>query len=648
MNQRPSTDPDRAITAGFPPFCQTAQEPVVLGQAEAYLKRPISKRNVPPALWNHLVCAQQQIVERMVMSLWREQIAPVTCTHRGSFHIELSIAPAIAVRMEVERLLGFGRGSRILGVSLCRSGQLPVPLHCPLELLDLLSTALGTRFGYERLARFRAEIESSVLHLTVALAAAEHRSQKIARTGIISLDAWQQSFPDDDARRRSLEGAVVLGHPLHPCTKTRFGFSANDSLRYAPEHAREPAELRFVALHASIAQCAGTPLGQIWEQLWPRQVQDARRALGTAAVDADAYHVVPIHPWQHEHRLQLLFPDLLESRAIIELPMRAAFWPQLSLRTVEPAIAGGARYHIKLALHVQTTSAERTISPQTVANGPRITAILEQLCAERAIPLRVIGERASVGLAPDAIRDGLDRARQIAAIVRDNPSFLPGSPGAVSRDWLAAALVSTSVFSPRAWITEWIRDYRRGSTEAAAAERLFRAYCRSLLQPTLTLLLCHGIALEAHGQNTMIDFDREGLPCGIAIRDFGGVRIHRETLARSGVELDLCEGSATAAQSFDEAVSKFSHCVLQSHLLDLIAAIDRDLPGALPDPWSIVHEQIIAVARSVHAAPEPLAAIYRATVPAKCLLSMRLQGLYNRYTYADVDNPLARYAEARK
>jgi siderophore synthetase component len=62
----------------------------------------------------------------------------------------------------------------------------------------------------------------------------------------------------------------------------------------------------------------------------------------------------------------------------------------------------------------------------------------------------------------------------------------------------------------------------------------FTALAGVLLDPLLHLLR-RGVALEAHGQNTLVVL-RDGHPARLLYRDFGGVRISPAALRRHGVE----------------------------------------------------------------------------------------------------------------
>jgi siderophore synthetase component len=57
-------------------------------------------------------------------------------------------------------------------------------------------------------------------------------------------------------------------------------------------------------------------------------------------------------------------------------------------------------------------------------------------------------------------------------------------------------------------------------------------------------VLHNGVAFECHPQNCVARFDLKTKELkGFIIRDFGGLRVHRESLrASTGVELDFLEG----------------------------------------------------------------------------------------------------------
>jgi siderophore synthetase component len=366
------------------------------------------------------------------------------------------------------------------------------------------------------------------------------------------------------------EQAIVEGHATHPCHKSRVGMTVEEARRWAAEHRGGP-ELVYVR---------GAPI----------------RAHGpfAALVQSEG---VPVHPGQLP-ALRLRFPELEV------LPERRRAAAQASLRTVCPE---GLPVHLKLALAVQTTSALRTISPQSVHNGPRLSALFAALAPPA---LHVVEELASAG----AVHPDPDVAKHLACIVRADPErAFPGD-----RFVVCAALVERDASGV---------PLARGRI---ASEADFERYVALLLDAVLPMMRDHGVALEAHGQNTLARY-REGALVGFAVRDFGGVRLHRPTLRASGHDVALAPDSAPDAAELETVWAKLHHCVVQHHLGELIRALDLGATG-----WSTVRRHV-----DRHLLGAPSHAFWTArAVPHKCLLRMRLTGRYRDYLYRPAPNPL--------
>ena len=363
------------------------------------------------------------------------------------------------------------------------------------------------------------------------------------------------------------EQAIVVGHATHPCHRARVGMTVDDARRWAAEHHGRP----------TLAYVRGVPL----------------RVTGPFHALVDSADV-PVHPGQ--------LPALRKSFPGIEVTGEArAAWAQTSLRTVCP---DGLGVHLKLALAVQTTSALRTISPQSVVNGPVLSALFTALAPPA---LHIVAELASAGAAhPDP-----EIAKHLACIVRADPErTFPAD-----RFVVCAALVE--------------RD-DQGTPLARRVPLDFDRYVGLLLDAVVPMMRDHGVALEAHGQNTLARY-RDGVLVGFAVRDSGGVRVHRPTLRASGYTLHLAEGSAPDAPNLEEVWSKLHHCVIQHHLGELVRALELGREG-----WSLVRRHVDRLL-----AGTPAHAFWTApTAPHKCLLRMRLAGRYRDYLYRPAPNPL--------
>jgi len=353
-----------------------------------------------------------------------------------------------------------------------------VPDGLTLHLDDVAYTepgALARALGHDGLA---VELDNSVANLALARAAPR---PKPTLTGTLA----------------QLEQAVVDGHPLHPCCRTRLGMSTLDVLRYAPEH--HP----IVRLHVV-------------------RVPPARWY-------GDGPPLLLVHPWQRDH--------LLDSYPWLVPVGRVAARPLMSLRTMAPA---GGTHHLKTAVDVRMTSAVRTVSPAAIRNGPALSALvaapgLDVFVEDRGGAVLVDGEP----------------SRHLAYLRRRVPHLAPGE-----------------VAVPLASLAEAVR----AGHPLPDPLGFFTALAGVLLDPLLHLLR-RGIALEAHGQNTLVVLD-DGHPTRLLYRDFGGVRISPATLRAQGVEPPPLHGHV-ATDDPGELRAKLLAAAVSGALAEQVAAFSQ-------------------------------------------------------------------------
>ena len=148
-----------------------------------------------------------------------------------------------------------------------------------------------------------------------------------------------------------------------------------------------------------------------------------------------------------------------------------------------------------------------------------------------------------------------------------------------------------------------------------------------LFDAFLPQVLDNGVAFECHPQNCLARFDIATKELkGFIIRDFGGLRIHPETLkASTGVDLDVHEGHSIVANDLDDVYTRMYHTLFHNHLQQMIRVLGLHYNGR---GWEIVREHLKAVIPEDHALYESWLSPERKELPSKCFLRMRMSGMY--------------------
>ncbi|MEV4108645.1 IucA/IucC family protein [Nonomuraea sp. NPDC049695] len=309
-----------------------------------------------------------------------------------------------------------------------------------------------------------------------------HPAELLAALGLPGTD---QLVADLDNSVASL--ALSRAQPLHtPGTPEEHEQSVVDGHPYHPGCRSRPGvsvaeQLAYMPEHRPVVHLdlLAVPAADcLVSGPWPGSLMDGDRLL------------LPVHPWQSAHVL----PGLgLRPHVTAAVPAR----PLMSVRTLAP-LDGGP--HIKTAFSTRMTSGVRDISPGSVRDCVHLSHLLTVLSARQGGRPRIA--RYLAGAA--AMVNG-EHSPDLAAMLREPTG--PAIP--------VGAVTAAMVRDPAAWLA---------------------AFARLTLSDLLGLLAL-GVALEAHGQNLLVELDRDGMPYRLVYRDLADVRISPARLARNGVEL---------------------------------------------------------------------------------------------------------------
>ncbi|MFG2071367.1 IucA/IucC family C-terminal-domain containing protein [Nonomuraea maritima] len=305
--------------------------------------------------------------------------------------------------------------------------------------------------------------------------------------------------------------------------------------------------------------------------------------------------LLPVHPWQSRHVL----PGLgLRPHALAAVPAR----PLMSVRTLAPTDGGP---HLKTALSTRLTSSVRDISPGSVRDCVPLSGLLGDLAARAGGGLRVT--RYLAGAAGPAA-DGAPSA-DLAVLLREP----------VTGNVLPVAAV-TRPPDPEAWL---------------------RAFARTALTSLLRLLSL-GAALEAHGQNLLVEPDAGGLPGRLVYRDLADVRLSPARLARHGVETPPV---SPRLLSDDPGVlhAKLYGSLVGTTFGSLVALFGQGDRAAEARLWRVVATAAHEAFDALPAGPDARAdrdALFAPALPAKAHLLARLDGSPPGDSWTTLPNPL--------
>ncbi|UTF61541.1 IucA/IucC family siderophore biosynthesis protein [Gilvimarinus sp. DA14] len=328
---------------------------------------------------------------------------------------------------------------------------------------------------------------------------------------------WNEAQQITRPQRRNLslcelEMAMHEGHPYHPCFKARIGFSAADHSRYAPEC---EARLQLVWLAVARECCFLTGEAQSDENFY-RDILSAaicekfNRTLAQLSLDSEHYVFVPVHPWQWQ---QVIAPKLegCDQRVVFLGSAGDDYFPSQSVRTLLNADKP-TEPDVKLPLNIINTSAPRYLLSHGIDSAPLISKWLTSTLADddffQRYPLIVLREYAGVRVNEKKLfNTDKPQVSQLGAIWRDSMNrHLQAGEQAVP--FMALSLTEAD---GKPFIDPWIAQYG------------LRPWLQQLLQtlifPVWHLLAHHGIAIEAHGQNTLM-VHNNGWPSKLAARDF--------------------------------------------------------------------------------------------------------------------------------
>jgi len=311
----------------------------------------------------------------------------------------------------------------------------------------------------------------------------------------IMLDYLVQRLGDTSLNKLDFiasEQSLLFGHWLHPTPKSRQGIHAWQHKNYTPE-LKANFQLHYFAISQELLKqnsSTGLCIEQIINQI--AEVDDN--------VVAANKQLIPVHPLQAQWLLHQDYVQRLQnSGKIVDLGrMGKVFTPTSSVRTV---YCSELDYMIKLSIPVKITNSLRQNMAHELEPGLNVGRLIAGSNFNELFPkFAVIEDPAYLTVKLDGMEES-----GFETIIRNNP-FTKNSGQKHSTVSIAALVQAPILPGTDAKITQQVKalaDQKHINAETAAL-LWFDNYWQCAIEPAIWLYEKHGVALEAHQQNSLI------------------------------------------------------------------------------------------------------------------------------------------------
>ncbi|WP_100400984.1 IucA/IucC family protein [Bacillus sp. FJAT-44742] len=306
------------------------------------------------------------------------------------------------------------------------------------------------------------------------------------------------------------EQSLLIGHLLHPTPKSRQGMDEQELLTYSPE-TRGTFHLHYLLVHKSIVETGSSGEQSPTHLMKEILLEEEQKEM----VSDENFVWFPLHPLQAKHLLQTeKVKDLLALGLLINAgPMGKKVTATSSIRTV---YLEEADVMLKLSIPVKVTNSLRVNKKHELERGLEVCQLLE---SNLGTQLRDYFPNFHIINDPSYITVIDQEETGFEVIFRENP--FKGEKA--KHTSLLAGLTQDPVRQEKSYLAQVI--HKIASEEQREIKEVskdwFTQYLTISLHPVLWLYFTHGIALEAHQQNSIVRLEN-GYPVSFYYRDNQG------------------------------------------------------------------------------------------------------------------------------
>ncbi|WP_051286982.1 IucA/IucC family protein [Paenibacillus taiwanensis] len=480
------------------------------------------------------------------------------------------------------------------------------------------------------------------------------------------------------------EQSLLFGHCAHPTPKSRQGITDRQLPLYSPELGGKFQLHYFAAPQEFIVDQSSLPTSSASELIRNCLVGHAAAESSFAELPEldTAKCLLPVHPLQADWLMQQ--QDVIERIHSGQLaylgPLGPHYYATSSLRTVyHPDSA----YMFKLSFPVKVTNSMRINKVKELPSGVEMNQLMN---TEIGASLKthfpqfcMISDPASITLKPKDVQQHKaghssrleeaiagegrsncsssgDEAQQLhvevcgetgfEVVIRENPFSGLGAEQVT----VLASLVQEPLPNQQSRLSRIM--HRLAEEECRSVREVsldwFVRYLNISLRPMIWLYVEHGIALEAHQQNSLVRI-QNGYPTQYYYRDNQGF-YYVESRKRKLQQLVPELGEKSRNWYSDQLVEdRFQYYVIVNHIFGLINSFGRDHLAAEPELLRVLREELTAYVPAGDERPNIVKRLLEEdTIPCKANLMTRfydideLEGIDETPSvYIRIHNPLA-------
>lgn len=427
----------------------------------------------------------------------------------------------------------------------------------------------------------------------------------------------------EDATFIETEQSLLFGHWMHPTPKSRQGMANWQHPSFAPELNASFLLHYFQVDRNLVEEASSLPMSA------SEMIQNSLERKGPALQLGNNDCIIPVHPLQAQWLLQQDYIKEAMSHKLVKY-LGAMGEPYLATSSIRTVYSEVEEWMYKFSIPVKVTNSLRVNQTHELIAGTIIYNLMKKLNYSKDY-FRFIEDPAYIKCKfPGREESGLE------LIIRSN-KFLKGNDMNICS---IAALVQTPLpgyHSKLHCIIDRLAKSESRSTKEVSID-WFQKYWRCSIEPLIRLYDEHGLALEAHQQNSLLDLST-GYPETYYYRDNQGYylsKTHCETLFQLEPSL-----KGLPELFYEDALiqERFTYYLIQNQLFSIIHRFGQDSLISEESLVQWVREQLIQMELQLVSLGKQLVqkVLYSVTLPYKANLLTRLH---------DVDELLAENEQA--